>query len=73
MIRFNFSCFADFCKDFSNQRRVCFFIKKSASRRDCEKHGAKDFSLLLNLSPENSISVLRIDHMVAKKFFLPDW
>ncbi len=32
------------CKDFYNQRRVGLSIK-SASRRDCEKHGAKDSSL----------------------------
>ncbi len=36
-----------FCKDYLNQKRVWFSLK-SASRRDCEQHGANDSSLFLN-------------------------
>jgi hypothetical protein len=47
--RLQLSC-GFFCKDFLNQRRVgiVFFSLKFASRRDCEWHGPKDWSLLFN-------------------------
>jgi hypothetical protein len=58
MSRLGFSCFVDFfCKDFLKNRRRVWFSLKSACRRYCEKHGAKDSSFV-KLMSKNSISVL---------------
>ncbi len=45
---FMFSCFGDFFERIIKTRVEYELSLKSASRRDCEKHEAKDSSLLLN-------------------------
>ncbi len=51
MNRLEFSCFADFFVRIFKAREDVWFSLKSASRRDCEEHGSKDSSLMLNLCP----------------------
>jgi hypothetical protein len=53
MKRLEFSCFTDFLVRIFKRG---WFSLKSASRRDCEKHGAKDSSLFLKLMSKNTIS-----------------
>jgi hypothetical protein len=52
LIRLEFSCFADFFVwSFKTREEYIWFSVKSASRKDCEQHGAKNWSLLSNSCP----------------------